>query len=85
MFSEMSKTPNDFAKKNDLEHKLAICNKHKTDFVAICFSCDELLCNECLEVGDHYSHSWSMLSDDIAKHCRQGIQDLAQQADLKVR
>lgn len=83
MFSEINKTTNESVK-NDKDIKLVACTKHKNDFVAVCFACDELLCKECVDIGEHYSHSWSMLNENVGKILQQDIQKLAKQAETKV-
>uniref|UniRef100_A0A183C212 B box-type domain-containing protein n=1 Tax=Globodera pallida TaxID=36090 RepID=A0A183C212_GLOPA len=82
MFTDMNKSTDDFTKK-ETEVKLAACNKHRADFVAVCFSCDELLCKECVDIGEHYSHKWSFLNKEVDILYRQTIQDLGHQAEQK--
>ncbi|KAL3091051.1 hypothetical protein niasHS_005014 [Heterodera schachtii] len=82
MFSDLNQPSDEFTK-SEAEFKLVACTKHRADFIAVCFSCDELLCKDCVDSGEHYAHKWSFLNSEVDILCRQTLQELGQQAEQK--
>lgn len=61
---------------------LALCNQHQTTFVAICLSCDEMLCQHC--AVEHRDHRMAALNDATAEHYQSKIRELVEQVKTKV-
>ncbi|KAL3116556.1 hypothetical protein niasHT_001040 [Heterodera trifolii] len=83
MFSDLDQPSADEFTKSEAEFKLFACTKYRADFIAVCFSCDELLCKDCEDSGEHYAYKWSFLNGEVDILCRKTLQELGQQAQQK--